>query len=109
MRTRLSRWLATFARCCQAAPRAAFGETKVPAQRGLPALPTVQNGVQTGAQRPLHWRISTMDSPATYVHWGFIYISWPNLLVILGMIVLFAIAMIAPFPHSEGTDDVNAK
>jgi hypothetical protein len=50
-----------------------------------------------------------MDSPATYLHWGFIYISWPNLLVILGMIVLFAIAMVAPFPHSEGTDDVDAK
>ena len=50
-----------------------------------------------------------MESPATYLHWGFIYIAWPNLLVILGMIVLFAIAMVAPFPHSEGNDDVNAK
>ena len=49
-----------------------------------------------------------MDSPATYLHWGFIYISWPNLLVILGMIVLFAVALIVPFPH-EGDGDVRSK
>jgi hypothetical protein len=47
-----------------------------------------------------------MDTPATYFHWGFILISLPNLLVIGGMIVLFAIALIAPFPHGEETDDV---
>ena len=46
-----------------------------------------------------------MDSPATYFHWGFILISFPNLLVIGGMIVLFAIALIAPFPHTKGGDD----
>ena len=40
-----------------------------------------------------------MDSPTTYLHWGFIVISIPNLLVIVGMIVLFAIALVAPFPH----------
>jgi hypothetical protein len=34
-----------------------------------------------------------MDSPATYFHWGFILISMPNLLVIAGMIVLFALAL----------------
>jgi hypothetical protein len=48
-----------------------------------------------------------MDSPATYFHWAFILISVPNLLVIAGMIVLFAIALVAPFPHSEGGDDVS--
>jgi hypothetical protein len=45
-----------------------------------------------------------MDSPTTYVHWGFILISVPNLLVIAGMVVLFAIALVAPFPHG-GKDD----
>ena len=40
-----------------------------------------------------------MDSPTNYFHWGFILISVPNLVVILGMIVLFAIAVVAPFPH----------
>jgi hypothetical protein len=52
---------------------------------------------------------SAMDTSATYLHWGFILISWPNLLVILGMIVVFAIALIAPFPHHDGVDDVNRK
>lgn len=46
-----------------------------------------------------------MDTPTTYFHWGFILISVPNLLVIGGMIVLFAIALVAPFPHSGGSDD----
>jgi hypothetical protein len=50
-----------------------------------------------------------MDSPATYLHWGFILISVPNLLVIVAMIVLFAIALVAPFPHHDEVDDVNHK
>ena len=50
-----------------------------------------------------------MDSPATYLHWGFIYISWPNLLVIAGMIVLFAAALVVPFPHEGDGDDVGRK
>ncbi len=46
-----------------------------------------------------------MDSSAPYFHWGFILISVPNLLVFAGMIVLFAIALVAPFPHrGEGKD-----
>jgi len=40
-----------------------------------------------------------LDSPTTYFHSGFILISMPNLLVIIGMVVLFAIALVAPFPH----------
>ena len=50
-----------------------------------------------------------MDSSATYLHWGFILISWPNLLVILGMIALFAVALVVPFPHHDGVDDVSEK
>jgi hypothetical protein len=46
-----------------------------------------------------------MDSPAGYFHWGFILISVPNLLVIAGMIVVFAIALVVPFPHAEDNDD----
>jgi hypothetical protein len=46
-----------------------------------------------------------MDSPTAYYDWGFIHISLPNLLVIIGMIVLFAIALVAPFPHGGRTDD----
>jgi len=46
-----------------------------------------------------------MNSPATYLHWGFILISIPNLLVIGGMVVLFGIALVAPFPHGDTDDD----
>ena len=49
-----------------------------------------------------------MDAPATYFHWGFILISVPNLIVIGGMIVLFAVALVTPFPHGEeGADGRN--
>jgi hypothetical protein len=47
-----------------------------------------------------------MDTPAQYFHWGFILISVPNLIVIGGMVVLFAIALIAPFPRGGEGDDV---
>ena len=43
-----------------------------------------------------------MDSPAPYIHWGFILISLPNLVLILVMLALFAIALIVPFPHGAG-------
>jgi hypothetical protein len=46
-----------------------------------------------------------MDSPATYLHWGFILISVPNLLVIGLMLVLFAVALFAPFPHGGEDED----
>jgi len=45
-----------------------------------------------------------MDSPTTYFHWGFILISVSNLLVIAVMIVLFAIALVVPFPHGGDSD-----
>jgi hypothetical protein len=50
-----------------------------------------------------------MDTPASYLDLGFIHISIPNLAVIVGMIVLFAIALFAPFPHGEEVDDVRSK
>ena len=42
-----------------------------------------------------------MDSPAGYLHLWFIVISVPNLLLIGGMIVLFVIALLAPFPGNR--------
>jgi hypothetical protein len=42
-----------------------------------------------------------MDSPAGYLQLGFIVISVPNLLLFAGMIVLFVIALFAPFPGSH--------
>lgn len=40
-----------------------------------------------------------MDAPAGYFDWWFIQISIPNLLVIVGMVVVFLLAVVARFPH----------
>jgi hypothetical protein len=45
-----------------------------------------------------------VDSPAGYLNWWFIQISIPNLLLIVGMVVIFILALVAPFPHP--TDEV---
>ena len=45
-----------------------------------------------------------MDSPASYFNWGFISISYPNLAMIAGMIVLFVLALVLPFPHGGDGD-----
>ena len=42
-----------------------------------------------------------MDTPATYVHWMFIDISVPNLLLILLMLAVFAMALLLPFPRHK--------
>lgn len=44
-----------------------------------------------------------MDSPATYVHWGFILISTSNLALMVAMVVIFVAALLLPFP-GHGTD-----
>ncbi|HLY15389.1 MAG TPA: hypothetical protein VKR24_13660 [Candidatus Limnocylindrales bacterium] len=46
-----------------------------------------------------------MDAPATYVQFAFIVISMPNLLVIVGMVVVFMLALVAPFPVHHDLDD----
>ncbi|HEY7936155.1 MAG TPA: hypothetical protein VID26_03400 [Candidatus Limnocylindrales bacterium] len=45
-----------------------------------------------------------MDAPATYVQFAFIVISVPNLLVIVGMVVVFILALLAPFPGHRVID-----
>ena len=45
-----------------------------------------------------------MDSPAGYLHLGIILISYPNLILIAGMLVLFGIALLAPF-HGVGSEE----
>jgi hypothetical protein len=40
-----------------------------------------------------------VDAPALYLQWGFIIVSLPNLLLIVGMVALFVIAILAPFPR----------
>jgi hypothetical protein len=49
-----------------------------------------------------------MDAPASYVHFWFILISVPNLLIIGGMILLFVIALFAPFPRHKASKPAEA-
>jgi len=46
-----------------------------------------------------------VNAPAPYFHWGFILISLPNLALIAVMLLLFVIALVAPFPHHGSDDD----
>jgi hypothetical protein len=40
-----------------------------------------------------------MNAPAPYIHWGFILISLPNFVLICVMVLLFVLALVAPFPR----------
>ena len=42
-----------------------------------------------------------LNHPGHYVHWGVIQISVANLVVIAVMIVLFALALLLPFPKGR--------
>lgn len=43
--------------------------------------------------------VFNLNHHASYVHWHFIQLSVSNLLVIVAMLVVFAVAILAPFPH----------
>ena len=40
-----------------------------------------------------------------YLHWGVVQVSLTNFLIILGMIVLFIVALLAPFPGGRERDE----
>ena len=44
-----------------------------------------------------------MDAPATYLHFGFILLSIPNLIILGIMIGVFLLALFAPFPGHGGS------
>ncbi|MGZ6792836.1 MAG: hypothetical protein ACXVFV_07770 [Mycobacteriales bacterium] len=39
-----------------------------------------------------------LDRPGHYLHWGVVQISVANLVVVLTMLALFALALLLPFP-----------
>jgi hypothetical protein len=47
--------------------------------------------------------VFNLNNPAHYVHWHFIDLSVPNVIVIAVMFVVFALAIALPFPHQKGT------
>jgi hypothetical protein len=42
--------------------------------------------------------VVNLNHPGYFIHWGFFQISLANLIVILLMIVVFVVALFAPFP-----------
>lgn len=47
--------------------------------------------------------IFNLNGHATYVHWHFIQLSVPNLIVLILMIVVFIAAILLPFPGHRQT------
>ncbi|HEV2998182.1 MAG TPA: hypothetical protein VGX16_03685 [Solirubrobacteraceae bacterium] len=45
--------------------------------------------------------IINLNHPAHYVHWHFIQLSVSNLVVIIVMLIIFALAIALPFPGAE--------
>jgi quinol-cytochrome oxidoreductase complex cytochrome b subunit len=45
-----------------------------------------------------------VEAPATYLQFGFISISVPNLLVLTGIVILFVVALLAPFPKHRAME-----
>jgi hypothetical protein len=46
-----------------------------------------------------------LSGHAYFLHWGVVQISLTNFVIIVVMLVIFALALILPFPH--GRDDVD--
>ena len=47
------------------------------------------------------WILHFMNQHAAYIKWGWFQISVSNLIVILSMLTIFALALFLPFPHDE--------
>ena len=43
-----------------------------------------------------------LNKPGNYIHWGFIQMSYGNLLVIVLMIIVFFAAILIPFKSHKG-------
>jgi hypothetical protein len=61
-----------------------------PGARHVRGVPMVASYVLAGAA-----------DPATYLSWGWVSISVPNLIVIVLMIVVFVLALVLPFPKDR--------
>ncbi|MGV1037068.1 MAG: hypothetical protein ACOYD0_08585 [Candidatus Nanopelagicales bacterium] len=51
--------------------------------------------------------LAALDQPASYLTFGWLSISVPNLIVIVLMVLLFVLAIVLPFPkgNDKPTDD----
>ena len=49
--------------------------------------------------------VFNLNQHATYLHWHFFQMSLSNVVVILMMFVVFAVAILAPFPGHGGDEE----
>ena len=61
------------------------------------------------ARLQVRHKLRLMDQPAGYLHVGFILISYPNLILIGIMLVVFALALFLPFPGHKARHEREAK
>ncbi len=47
--------------------------------------------------------VINLNPPGRYIHWGFIFLSVANLVVIVVMLIIFVLALTLPFTHSRRT------
>jgi hypothetical protein len=81
----------------------ARGQLGEPEATGCPRRRTIAPAGKCKEAPPL-------DTPATYLNWNFILISVPNLLMIIGMVVVFVVALVAPFPsHDEAVEPADSR
>ena len=45
--------------------------------------------------------VFNLNGVGRYVHWGWVQISWANLIVIGAMVLVFLLAITLPFPHGK--------
>jgi hypothetical protein len=46
-------------------------------------------------------KAAASDATGHYLHWGVIQISLTNMLIIVGMVVVFVLALVLPFPGGK--------
>ncbi len=59
-----------------------------------------------GEKMPASMEVGGMDAPANYIQVGFLLISVPNALLIIGMVLIFIAALLAPFPGHHEVEEV---
>jgi hypothetical protein len=57
----------------------------------------------------MHARTELVLGADKYLHWGVIQLSLTNFLIIVGMVVLFAVALVARFPGGNDQDEAGAR
>lgn len=61
------------------------------------SLPSISALTSAGAPAPVN-----LSRPGTYLHWHFFLISTANLGVVVGMLLIFVLALVVPFPGHGG-------